>query len=88
MKSVNWLFYLVAVFVTGILISFTGYTTTTPSKKWNTDKVTETAKATSTTVKKTPCGCCAKRYELQQERIKRSRARKSTQEMSAKTSAP
>lgn len=88
MKSLNWLFYVAVLFVTGVLIIFTGYTTTTRSEKWNTGKVTETAEATSATVNETPCGCCAQRYKLQQERKKRARARQSSQEISAKTSAP
>ena len=85
MKKMTWLLYIAIIAGTGILIGFTGYTTdslNTPT--------TEAVAATVTTEsaeKKKPCGCCAKRYALQQERIKRARERKLAREQAAKTSA-
>lgn len=85
MKNLTWLLYIAIITVTGLLIAFTSYTTESV-KTTATNKVTATA--TTESVKKTPCGCCAKRYALRQERIKQARERKQAREQAENISAP
>ena len=85
MKNLTWLLYIAIIAVTGLLIGLTGYTTD-PVKTTTTEAVTATA--TTKAVPKKPCGCCAKRYKRQQERVQRARARKLTREHAANTPAP
>lgn len=84
MKKMTWLLYIAIIAGTGILIGFTGYTTD-PMKITTTEAVAATV--TTESVQKKPCGCCAKRYALQQERIKRARGRKRAREQAAHTPA-
>ena len=94
MKSINWLLYIAIIAITGIFIGFTSYTTNTSSKQVDTVKTTTTDTRTETAIEKfgtsknKPCGCCAKRYALRQERIKQARARKLARETATKTSSP
>lgn len=85
MKILTWLLCLAIIAITGILINFTGYTTDSVETT-TTEAVTATA--TTEVLQKKPCGCCAKRYKLRQERIKQARARKLAREQASKISAP
>lgn len=85
MKTRNGLLCLAIIAVTGLLIGLTGYTTD-PVKTPTTEAVTTTA--TTESVQKKPCGCCAKRYARQQERVQRARERKHVREQAAHTPAP
>lgn len=85
MKKMTWLLCIAIIAVTGILIGFTGYTTS-PVKTTTTEAITTTA--TTESVQKKPCGCCAKRYALQQKRVQQARERKLAREQAANPSAP
>lgn len=85
MKKMTWLLYIAIIAGTGILIGFTGYTKD-PVKTTTTEAVTATA--TTESVQKKPCGCCAKRYTLQRERVKQARERKLAREQAVDTRAP
>lgn len=75
MKKWTWLSCLAIIAVTALLIGFTGYTTDAV-KTTTTEAITVTA--TPESVKKKPCGCCAKRNAFQQERVQRAREHAAT----------
>ena len=85
MKNLTWLLCIAIIAVTGLLIGFTGYTTDAVK---TTIPEAITATATAATAEKKPCGCCAKRYKLQHERVQQARARKRAREQAADTPAP
>ena len=85
MKNMTWILCIGIIAATGLLIGFTGYTT--GSVKTTTTE-TVTATATTEAVEKKPCGCCAKRYALQQERVQQARERKLAREQASDTPAP
>ena len=89
MKNRNWLLYIAIIASTAIFIGVISHATDAPSKPaYTVQKVKTDDTAISSKVAKKPCGCCAQRYERQQERIKQARARKLVQEQDAKISSP